>query len=90
MSRPVNALDARAVDTAVRIAINDLELSRRPWARLAPSDVTVQANPRTFVVLGQPLTLGGADVVIDPLVPPDKLRVVDRRTARTIVLELHL
>ena len=92
--RAVNALDSRAIHAAVEIAANDLRLSAIPWKRPTPSDIVVLMSPRTYEATGLAASrrtdFSGYAIVLDPTIPPDTIRVRDRRNMRDEIVRLTL
>lgn len=92
--RAINALDVRALEAAVARAAEDLRLIAPPWKRPTKTDIAVLMSPRTYEVIGlasaRVVDLAGYSVVLDPTVPPDTVRVRDRRNVRDEIVRLTL
>lgn len=92
--RAVNALDPRALEAAVARAADDLRLVALPWKRPTKTDIAVLMSPLTYEATGLAKTrvtdLAGHSIVLDPTIPPDTIRVRDRRNMRDEVVRLTL
>lgn len=92
--RAVNALDVRALESAVARAADDLRLAASPWKRPTTTDIAVLMSPRTYEATGlaklRLTDLGGYSIVLDPMIPSDTIRVRDRRNVRDEVVRLML